>query len=550
MAALAEPPDQDIDEILESMSLEEKVGQVLLVGVSGKQVLDSPDAAFLIGKMRVGGIILLGRNVSDPLQLARLNRDLQELAPRVPLFIALDQEGGTVIRLRRSATILPGNMALGATRSRSLAYLAGRVTGAELFAVGVNMNLAPVLDVNSNRENPVIGVRAYGDDVELVSQLGTWYVRGLQEMGVVAVAKHFPGHGETAQDSHRGLPQVPHSGEMIRKVDLPPFTSAMRYANLDAVMTAHVRYPGIDGPDAPPATMSKGLLTGLLRDELDFNGLVVTDDLEMKAIDGTIGIGPGAVQAIAAGADLIMIIWHRSSKQEAYDHLLAAVKDGTLPEARLNEAVRRILTIKLRRGILTTRPPDPEAVNRIVGHPHHKEIAREIARRSITVLNNDKGYIPLRLFDDNGLMVIGERGDFASEIKQQHKRTYFIPVARKSTADQRKRTVSVAKRYQSRVSHYVVIIKRQNQAQIARDLAQSVDKPVIAVALGSPYYLESDLVDAYMCSFSRETEPQIAAARALLGGEPANGIAPVELTQHRLKDDPRLARRRHRGEAE
>lgn len=539
--------DADVEARLQAMSLEEKVGQVLLVGVSGKQVVDSADAAFLIRQMRVGGIILLGRNVSDPLQLARLNRDLQELVPQTPLFIALDQEGGTVVRLSQGATVLPGNMALGATRSRSLAYFAGRVTGAELHAVGVNMNLAPVLDVNSNRENPVIGVRAYGDDVQLVAELGTWYVRGLQEMGVVGVAKHFPGHGETDEDSHHALPRVPHTGEYIRRIDLPPFRAAMRYGNLDAVMTAHVRYPGIDGEPAPPATMSRALLTGLLRDELNFDGLVVTDDLEMAAIADTVGIGPAAVRAIEAGADLVMVIWHRESKLEAYNHLIDAVHSGELPESRLDEAVRRILTIKKRRGILDAPPPDPSLVSSIVGHPHHKLIATEIARRSITELHDPNDVVPLKMGEQGTVLLFSERGTFATEVKRRHSRTYIVPVPRRPTAAQRARLLAVARRYQSRVDTFVVAVKRSQQAELAKELAREVNKPVVAVALGSPYELAPDDVDAYLCSFSWREISQVAAARALLGGR-TYGVAPVALGPPDAPESPAAARSSKRTE--
>ena len=391
------------------------------------------------------------------------------------------------------------------------------------------MNLAPVLDVNSNSENPVIGVRSYGDDVQLVSELGTWYVRGIQEMGVVAVAKHFPGHGETAQDSHHALPAVPHTFEQIQAIDLPPFEAAMNRGNLDAVMTAHVRYPGIDGENAPPATMSRGLLTGLLRTQLHFEGLVITDDLEMSAIYDTFGVGPAAVRAISSGADLIMVIWRRSSKDEAFEYLLKAARSGELPPGRLDEAVRRILTIKSRRGILSAPPPDPDRVATIVGHPHHVRIAEEIARRSVTELDDPNDIVPLHLAPTAGLMVIGPRGPFTEAIKARHPTTYVIPVGKRPKPAQRAAIIVAARKYSKRVEAYVVVVKKKELASLAKELAARVDKPVIAVALGSPYFLDAGQVDAYLCSYSHRDISAVATARVLLGLATARGINPVVL---------------------
>jgi beta-N-acetylhexosaminidase len=528
------------------MTLEERVGQVLLVGVHGKSVLQSSDAARLVGQIRVGGVILLGRNVRDPMQLARFSRDLQELAPRVPLFVALDQEGGVVVRLRRGATVLPGNMALGATRSPSLAYMAGKVTAAELSAVGVNMNLAPVLDVNSNPQNPVIGVRAYGDDAALVSELGTWYIRGLQELGVVAVAKHFPGHGETEEDSHHALPAVPHDRRTLTDVDLPPFRAAMKSANLDAVMTAHVRYTGFEGPSAPPATMSHSLLTDLLRGELGFQGLVVTDDLEMAAIDDTVGIGPAAVRAVAAGADLVMVIWRKTSKEEAFQAILEAVQSGELPEARLNEAVRRVLTVKARRGILTAPLPDPERANKIVGHPHHRAIAAEIARRAVTVVGS-RELAPVGR--NQPVMVIGPRDGMARLLRRTNRKTFLLETGNKPSPGRRKGYIRSALRYQNRVKQYVVVVDKPEHGRIAAALAKATTRPVIAISLGSPYHLEPDEVDHYICAYSSRPESMIAAVRILYGQADALGVSPVALGQSPDASDAKVATTTGGGES-
>ncbi|MFY0573155.1 glycoside hydrolase family 3 protein [Cystobacter fuscus] len=238
-------------------------------------------------------------------------------------FLALDQEGGNVVRVKDDVVVLPGNMALGATRSAQLAYAAGHAQAEDLRRLGFNMNTAPVLDVNLNPRNPVIGSRSYGDSIPLVSELGRAFVRGQQDAGLVTVAKHFPGHGATDADSHRALPVMLESREEVL-AQMEPFRAVIR-EGLDGLMTAHVAVPALTGDDAP-ATVHPRVLRGLLRERLDFQGLVLTDELEMEPIAQRYGVGQAAVLAVNAGADMVLVPWHAEKKREVHAALLSAAR--------------------------------------------------------------------------------------------------------------------------------------------------------------------------------------------------------------------------------
>lgn len=510
------------------MSLEEKIGQLLMVGISGTE--RTPETAGMLAELSPGSIILLGRNVRDPQQLAAFTKALQEGA-KIPRFISMDQEGGTVVRLARGATVFPGAMATGATGSVSLARLEGRVSGAELSALGVNMNLAPVLDVNSNRRNPVIGVRAFGDDPAKVAALGTAYSLGLQESGVAAVAKHFPGHGDSVEDSHRGLPSIPHDLARLRQFELLPFVSASK-AGIDAMMTAHLLFPAIDDV---PATLSKKILTDLLRGELGFEGMVISDDLEMKAVEATVGVGPATVRSIAAGADQVMIIWHRSNKDLARNALLAAVKSGELTMARVDEAVRRVLAVKMRRGVIGTVPfaTADAAALASVGNPHHRKVAREIAKRAITLVWNKGGALPCTPEQAPRLVVMSASDDFLAEMRGVRPGSVEIHLPNKPDAAARGRVAATAARLSGRADRFIVTVANAEQAALARAVADQVGAkvPVVGVALGAPYLLDDAArVAAHVCSYSSRPDSLRAVSRVVAGLDQAGGVAPVQLS--------------------
>jgi beta-N-acetylhexosaminidase len=413
-AASADATAAGIGAMVRRMTLEEKVGQLFVVEVYGQDATTvSPEAAAanrrlygvdtpaqVIDKYKPGGVIYFDArrgpdNVRDPRQIATLSNGLQAAAVRqrmrVPLLISTDQEGGAVVfRLVAPATAMPGNMALGASRSTDAARRSAEVIGKELAAVGINQNYAPVADVNVNPANPVIGVRSAGEDPQLVSRMVTAQVDGYHRGGVAAVAKHFPGHGDTAVDSHFGLPEVTHTREQLEAIDLPPFRAAIR-TGVDTIMTAHVVLRSID-PSGAPATMSRPILTGLLRQELRYDGLIVTDALDMGGATGTYPPDVAPVAAFQAGADQLVLA---PQMDVAHAAVLAAVRNGAISKRRLDESVQRILKLKLKRGLFHRPYVDVERAARVVGAPDHLSAAQAITDRTTTLIRNDAGLLPL-----------------------------------------------------------------------------------------------------------------------------------------------------------
>lgn len=356
VSATANPIDAEasaaIERLLGGMDLRDKLGQMLLGGFDGTKM--TTEAMKLIAAYRTGGIIYFSRNVSSPGQLADLTRELQEAAAAngvPPLWISIDQEGGMVARITEGVTLMPGQMAIAAAGSAQEAYRAAYISGSELRRIGINLNYAPVLDVNNNPLNPVIGVRSFGESPEAAAEFGAAAVRGYQDAGVAATAKHFPGHGDTDVDSHLDLPTVPHDRARMDKVELVPFKRAFA-EGVDAVMSAHIYFPALE-KEKLPVTLSPAVLTGLLREELGFEGIITTDCMEMNAIAEHYGVAEASVLAVLAGADQILVS-HRSDRQgAALAALEAAVHEGRIDEARIDDSVRRLLRMKWKRGILT-----------------------------------------------------------------------------------------------------------------------------------------------------------------------------------------------------
>jgi len=354
------------------VNLREKVGQLFMLGFQGTELTE--DLRALIKTYHPGGVLLFSRNLTDPEQAARLTNALQKLAQKMPLLVAIDQEGGRVARLPKGFTVFPGQGTLGRAGTVSLAYGFAEVTARELRAIGVNMNLTPVLDVNTNPQNPVIGDRAFGRDPELVETLGLAVIAGLQDNGVLACGKHFPGHGDTAADSHKELPTVSHGLDRLHEIELRPFVHCFQNG-LAAVMTAHVRYPAWD-PEHP-ATLSTAILTDLLRGQLQFKGLVLTDDLEMHAILDHYSIEEAALRALSAGADILLICKDSERQAAAMDAVYRAAKDGDIPTLRFEHAVLRVLEAK-ERYLLPYTPVDPKTAAERVGTKPHREVAHAI----------------------------------------------------------------------------------------------------------------------------------------------------------------------------
>lgn len=354
------------------MTLREKIGQLFMLGFHGTE--PSKELRDLFTTYHPGGVILFSRNLENPEQAARLTNALQKLAPTRPLLVSIDQEGGRVARLPKGCTVFSGQGALGRAGTAELAYAFGEITAKELRAIGVNMDMTPVLDVNTNPGNPIIGDRAFGSDPLLVETLGLAVIAGLQDHGVLACGKHFPGHGDTAVDSHHELPTVAHGIDRLREIELRPFAHCCANG-LAAVMTAHVRYPAWDAH--APATLSTAILTDLLRTQMRFTGLIVTDDLEMRAILDHYGIEDAAIRALRAGADILLICKDHDRQAAAMEAVYRAVTDGDLPERLIERALLRVLEAK-ERVLLPYAPVDPHDAASCVGTTSHRAVARAI----------------------------------------------------------------------------------------------------------------------------------------------------------------------------
>lgn len=323
-----------------------KIGQLFMVGFDALE----PDEHItrLILDQRIGGVILFRRNVHTPSQVSKLCRSLQEINARVSdqaLLIALDQEGGMVMRIEQGVTPIPAAMAFQQAGSVADCESMNFISADEMRQLGINMLLAPVLDVNNNRLNPVIGVRAFGEDADTVVRYGMAALRGQKSAGVIVTAKHFPGHGDTATDTHYDTACVPHDLDRLRAVELRPFAAAIDQG-VDAIMTAHVSFPAIESDTSVPATLSKAVLSGLLRGEMGYQGVIISDCLEMAAISEGIGIPAGAIATLQAGADIVLISHRQVQQHAAIDAVVQAVADGIVPRERIEEAAARVRKLK------------------------------------------------------------------------------------------------------------------------------------------------------------------------------------------------------------
>ncbi|WP_246609357.1 beta-N-acetylhexosaminidase [Nonomuraea rhizosphaerae] len=385
---VATPPGGDLKRVLSRMSVEEKVGQLfmpVLYGTAPGTVSGENQARYgaqtpakVVAKYHLGGVILFPENIRGVEQVASLTNGLQQASRKVPLLIGTDQENGLVSRMGALITTFPGASEVGSTRSTALARSVAEATGQELRALGVNLDFAPVADVNIDPANPVIGKRAFGDQPAEVAKMVAASVKGFKDAKIAATAKHFPGHGDTKTDSHTGLPVIKHTREQWERIDAPPFKAAIA-AGVDAVMSAHIVFPKLD-PSGDPATLSKPILTGLLRNKLGFKGVISTDALNMEGVRKKYGDGEVAVRAVQAGADLLLMPY---DFPKAYNAVLAAVRSGKISERRLDESVTRLLTLKQARGLLPAAPAaSAEKAAKVLRSAEHRKLAARVAREA------------------------------------------------------------------------------------------------------------------------------------------------------------------------
>ena len=492
--------------LLAEMDLDDKIGQLLVLTAQGTTAADN---ASLIEAYRPGGLIYFDANLSDTEQIAELSSGVQDLAAEqgqgIPLFLGIDQEQGMVVRMP-VGTHFPDAMAVGATGDTELAALRAATTATELTSVGINLNYAPDADVNTDPNNPVIGIRSFGSDPERVSEMVLAEADAYAENGVVPVAKHFPGHGDTDVDSHTGLPVIDLDRQTWEDEHLPPFRAAVE-AGVDSIMTAHVLMPGLDGGEDPdPATLSPTIIDGILRDELGYDGVVTTDALNMEGVRQRHADGEVAVRVIEAGVDQLLM---PPDPAGAVSAIREAVENGRITEERIDESVLRVLTLKEKRGVLESEAVDPAAAVETMGSAEHAEAAQRVADASVTLLRNEDDLLPLA--EGTSVRVVGVGAESLSS----------------ALADTGMNVVSSGED--------VLVVgtegargSAEQQGLVSEGRSSGV--PVVAVAQGGPYDLEAfPEVEGYLALYSTVEVSRVAAARVLSGRVEPSGTLPVDI---------------------
>ncbi len=542
------PPLTWAERTLAGMTLREKVGQLMMPFVLGNFAPEGSEThdriVDVIEQENVGGLIM---SVGSPTEVAVKLNDLQDHS-KYPLLVAADLETGAGFRFRGAvhiptnialggATTFPSLMAFGATGDPRHAYQMGKVTALEARAMGVHVPFAPVLDVNNNPDNPIINIRSFGEDPQVVADMGVALVRGLQDFGAVATGKHFPGHGDTGTDSHLELPIIQVGRERLDAVELVPFRAAIE-AGVKGIMTAHIAVPAISG-DTIPATVSRRVLTGLLRNELGFDGIIFTDAMDMLAVSRLFPRGEAAVRAVLAGADVILM---PSNVKRAIDAIVSAIDAGRLTEARIDESVGRLLRLKEELGLHEERSVPLEMIPRVVGVPLHMEMAREVAERSITLIKNQRNLLPLLGTRRARVMSVSFRnpGDVLSGryFDSRLRETYPRLVSRSVDESTNSEGYSDLLRRAGR-SDLVVVSVYSNFAgrvelpdatvDFVNELARRRVTHVV-ISFGTPYLISLfPDVRVYLLAWSSAQVSQQAAADALFADIAITGRSPIGL---------------------
>lgn len=551
-----------------------------------------PELATLIRDYDIGGVILFAENLHSIEQIVQLNRDLQQAAAesalQLPLFISIDQEGGRVARLPRSlATSFAGNMAIGATfaeHGTKYAAEVGRVLADELLPLGINVNFAPTIDVNVNPLNPVINVRAFGEDAKQVAQLGGAMTAAMQQRGMIAALKHFPGHGDTEVDSHLGLPRVEHSIEQIRNVDLLPFAQIIKQHNPGMIMTAHIQYPALDSSTfvskagetmVKPATLSRKILHGVLREELGYNGVIVTDALDMAGISKFFTHTEAVVQTFAAGADIALMpvkLQHPgelNALQQLLDALITAVDTGQLSATELAESYQRIVALKQHYPLLPqakTQALQLAQAKASLGKPEHRQQELLLAKAAITQVKPASEGWPLKLSNSKKLLLVlpdqMKAQALAAALKHYAKQPFDIAVISLQQTDLSQAAAQIAAAdvvisgfispMQSLadiggmddltgIRNIAAAYERQTQQyEVLLPLIRAQQKAHIFLSLRAPYDISryGQYADVVLASYAYNTAEDTSAmgagnatyealAQALLGQYPLSGTLPV-----------------------
>lgn len=513
------------------MDLAQKIGQLLIVGIPGAET--SPEDLARLQKWHVGGIILFTRNLINPNQTRQLTSALNEALSNdsPPLWFCIDQEGGIVIRMSQGVSVFPGNMALGAADDPELAYQVGKQTALDWVSLGVNVNLAPVLDL-CYPENPGIGVRSLGGNAQKVSLLGEKLIAGMQDHAMWATAKHFPGKGLARLDSHLDLPVIEAPMNELEQKEFIPFEKAIQ-KGVRFVMSSHCVYKAIDPEN--PATLSKKILHGLLREKMGFDGLVISDDLEMGAIVKNTTVEEAALAFVQAGGDQVLVCHTPEQQEKVFNRLLRAAKTGELSEKDLNLKVERILKHKKEWAAQKSKADFSKNGD--------KSISAEVGRKSITVLKNEKGLIPLALKEEDRLLVLcvdytpltqveedsGEKDSLEELLTQAHRNTELVKVPLDAVAS---RIPELAQK--GNEADFVLIFTynahmNPSQAGLIRKLSAG-SKPLVVCALRNPFDIQAfPEVGHYVACYGFRAVTLKALIDVLFGRLQARGVLPVEI---------------------
>lgn len=525
--------DTQIDPIqnhISHMTLQQKVGQMFMVHTYGSDV--SLIGREMLQTWQPAGVVLFSNNISTPAGTTRLINQYQQImsnANAIPLFVATDQEGGWIMRMRDGFTELPPIALVTATNNPILQYRMGWAMATEIRAVGVNMNLAPVADLDTNRANPIIGRRSPGFEPHLVGRMLTHYIDGMQSGGVLATAKHFPGHGDTYEDSHVTLPKISHDRDFLMNREIVPFQYAID-ADVAAIMVGHIWFTAFDDVETP-ATLSHNVVTNLLRQELGYDGIIMTDAMDMKAIDARYAPDEAAVRAILAGVDLVVYGTGFSERLQmfAMQGVLDAIHDGRIDEARVDESVYRILSTKAKYGLWDWQPLDTNTASERILSANTSELLSEVFDAGVTVAFDTYQHLPINDADPVAIIYPGQRTLIRRACGEYHPSIRWLSITNSPIADEIQTAVEL-----SRSVDKIVIFTRnaiQTPAQAALINALPSEKTIV-VALYSPY--DVDLfpqISTYMITYGPQDAGVWSACRILFGISPALGTLAVDLSE-------------------
>lgn len=535
-----EQPDQNwVDSSLQSMTLEEKIGQLIIVWTTSYYMPDDSkrwqELVRYTTEKKIGGFYFsLGGIYEFPVHANKL----QAMAS-TPLLITVDFEWGAGMRIGQ-ATTFPRAMALGAARDTALAYRMGLAIAKEARALGVHQNYSPVVDVNNNPKNPVINTRSFGENPKLVADMARAMFRGEQDGNLIATVKHFPGHGDTDIDTHLELPSLHLSRGRMDSIELYPFKDAIQNGVM-SVMVAHIHSSAFDISDSIPATASANITTKLLKEEMGFNGIIVTDALAMRGISKLYNAGEAAVRAFKAGSDMLLM---SPNTDEAIDSLLSAVRRGEISEERLNYSVRKILSYKQFVGLDRQRTVEVDSVSAAVGSQAHKDLAKEIARKSITVLGNDSTILPLKNLNGSKttFFVFADTEDpdgnkeLLNEIRQRIRIDAVVIDPRSNTMEydsalkkaKNSDLIICQFNYQMRSGAMSGFLPKE-VVQLVKDIT-ALKKPVIGISTGNPYVvMELPRLSSFVQTYGSSTASEEACAEVLFGEQPARGKLPISI---------------------